>query len=100
MTAAIWCRRSVAGAIFVSAGMVMNGQLKPPPSCANSGRPNEAAHPPASGRAGGPLPKPNTYRDFRAKPWIRGEGATFWTPERLAELAATNAAIRNERRKK
>lgn len=46
------------------------------------------------------LPTPNTFRDFRAKPWIRGEGATFWTPERLAELAATNAAIRNERRKK
>ena len=46
------------------------------------------------------LPKPNTYRDFRAKPWIRGEGATFWTPERLAELKATNDSIRNERRKK
>jgi len=38
-------------------------------------------------------------RDFRADPWIRGEGATYFTPERLAQLAADNAAIRKRRGK-
>lgn len=37
-------------------------------------------------------------RDFRAQPWIRGEGATFFTPERLAAMAQENEARRLKRK--
>ncbi len=39
-------------------------------------------------------------RDFRADPWIRGEGARFFTPDRLAQLAADNDARRKARGRK
>lgn len=38
-------------------------------------------------------------RDFKAQPWIMGEGVTFWTPERVMALAADNEARRKRRRK-
>ena len=38
-------------------------------------------------------------RDFRARPWMRGEGAQYFTPERLAALAAENEARRKRRGK-
>lgn len=37
-------------------------------------------------------------RDFRADPWIRGEGATYFTPDRLAALAKENEARRKGRK--
>ena len=39
-------------------------------------------------------------RDFRADPWLEGEGARFWTPARVAKLAADNERLRDERRKR
>ena len=36
-------------------------------------------------------------RDFKASPWIMGEGVTFWTPARVALLATENAARRKKR---
>jgi hypothetical protein len=38
-------------------------------------------------------------RDFSANPWKLGEGITFWTPARVALLAADNEARRKRRRK-
>lgn len=38
-------------------------------------------------------------RDFTADPWMRGEGAKFWTVERIAELKSENEALRRNRRK-
>lgn len=38
-------------------------------------------------------------RDFKAEPWMRGEGAKFFTPERVAQLARDNEALRANRRK-
>ena len=37
-------------------------------------------------------------RDFKAEPWLMGEGAKFWTPERVARLAAENEALRLARK--
>ena len=37
-------------------------------------------------------------RDFTADPWILGEGAKFWTPERVANLAAANERLRAARK--
>ena len=36
-------------------------------------------------------------RDFSAEPWILGEGARYWTPERIALLASDNEARRKRR---
>ncbi len=36
-------------------------------------------------------------RDFRAEPWIRGEGAKFFTVERVAALKAENEARRKRK---
>lgn len=36
-------------------------------------------------------------RDFRAQPWIAGEDVTFYTPARIAEMAAANVLLRAER---
>ena len=38
-------------------------------------------------------------RDFKAHPWMIGEGVTFWTPARIALLATDNEARRKRRRK-
>ena len=38
-------------------------------------------------------------RDFKARPWMRGEGAQFFTAERLAIMAAANEARRKGKRK-
>ena len=38
-------------------------------------------------------------RDFEAQPWMVGEGAKFWTMDRIAKLAAENEARRNSRKK-
>ena len=38
-------------------------------------------------------------RDFKAHPWIMGEGVSFWTPARVAIPAADNEARRKRRRK-
>ena len=38
-------------------------------------------------------------RDFRAEPWLIGEGPRFFTPERIAALAADNEASRKRKRK-
>lgn len=37
-------------------------------------------------------------RDFTAEPWMRGEGAKFFTPARVADMAADNAARRKRRK--
>jgi hypothetical protein len=37
-------------------------------------------------------------RDFRLDPWMQGEGARFWTIERVANLAVENEALRKERK--
>ena len=37
-------------------------------------------------------------RDFKAEPWLIGEGPKFWTPERVARLAADNEALRQMRK--
>lgn len=39
-------------------------------------------------------------RDFTADPWMRGEGAKFWTVERVAKLKADNEALRAQRKRK
>ena len=39
-------------------------------------------------------------RDFKAQPWIMGEGVSFWTPARVAILAADNEARRKRRQAK
>ena len=38
-------------------------------------------------------------RDFKAHPWMRGEGAQFFTAERVAQIAAENEARRKGKRK-
>ena len=38
-------------------------------------------------------------RDFKARPWMRGEGAQFYTAERVAAIAAENEARRKGKRK-
>lgn len=40
-------------------------------------------------------------RDFKEQPWLMGEGARFWSPERIARLAAENEQrrVRHERRR-
>ena len=38
-------------------------------------------------------------RDFKARPWMRGEGAQFFTAERLASMAAENEQRRKAKRK-
>ena len=37
-------------------------------------------------------------RDFKAEPWMIGEGPRFWTPERVARLAAENEQLRLARK--
>lgn len=37
-------------------------------------------------------------RDFRSEPWIRGEGATYYTPERVAAMKAENEQRRKRRK--
>ena len=37
-------------------------------------------------------------RDFKSNPFMLGEGAKFWTPERVARLAAENDALRAARK--
>ena len=37
-------------------------------------------------------------RDFKSNPFMLGEGAKFWTPERVARLAADNEALRAQRK--
>ena len=37
-------------------------------------------------------------RDFRAEPWLVGEGPKFFTPERVAKMAADNEALRAARK--
>ncbi len=38
-------------------------------------------------------------RDFRADPWLEGEGPKFWTVERIAKLKADNEVLRARKRK-
>ena len=38
-------------------------------------------------------------RDFKANPWMRGEGAQFYTAERVAQIAAENEQRRKAKRK-
>ena len=37
-------------------------------------------------------------RDFKAEPWMIGEGPRFWTPDRVAKLAADNEHLRSARK--
>jgi hypothetical protein len=37
-------------------------------------------------------------RDFKAEPWMIGEGPRFWTPDRVAKLAADNEHLRLARK--
>ena len=37
-------------------------------------------------------------RDFRAEPWKKGEGATFYTPERVSAMKAENEKRRKARK--
>ena len=37
-------------------------------------------------------------RDFKAEPWMIGEGPRFWTPDRVARLAEANEALRTQRK--
>ena len=37
-------------------------------------------------------------RDFKAEPWMIGEGPRFWTPDRVARLAADNEHLRLARK--
>ena len=37
-------------------------------------------------------------RDFKSNPFMLGEGAKFWTPERVARLAAENEQLRLTRK--
>ena len=39
-------------------------------------------------------------RDFKAQPWIMGEGVSFWTPARILLLASENEARRKRRQVK
>ena len=39
-------------------------------------------------------------RDFKEEPWLVGEGPKFWTPDRVAKLAADNEKLRHERKAK
>jgi hypothetical protein len=36
-------------------------------------------------------------RDFISNPWMIGEGARFWSPDRVAKLAAENEAARKRK---
>ena len=36
-------------------------------------------------------------RDFKAEPWLEGEGPRFWSVERIAKLKADNEALRRDR---
>ena len=36
-------------------------------------------------------------RDFISNPFMMGEGAKFWSPERVAKLAADNEILRKDR---
>lgn len=36
-------------------------------------------------------------RDFKAEPWLEGEGPRFWSVERVAKLKAENEATRKDR---
>lgn len=38
-------------------------------------------------------------RDWKAQPWLMGEGIKFFTPERVAQMARENEALRARRRK-
>lgn len=37
-------------------------------------------------------------RDFKSNPFMMGEGAKFWSPERVAKLAADNELLRLARK--
>ena len=37
-------------------------------------------------------------RDFKAEPWLVGEGPRFFTPERVARLAEANEKLRLARK--
>ena len=37
-------------------------------------------------------------RDFKAEPWLVGEGPRFWNLSRVAELAEANAKLRLARK--
>ena len=37
-------------------------------------------------------------RDFKSNPFMLGEGAKFWTPDRVARLAADNENLRLARK--
>lgn len=39
-------------------------------------------------------------RNFRAEPWIEGEGPRFFTPARVAQMEKDNEALRAERSKR
>ena len=39
-------------------------------------------------------------RNFRADPWLEGEGPRFWTVERIAKLKGENELLRAERNKR
>lgn len=38
-------------------------------------------------------------RDFKSNPFMLGEGARFWTPDRVARLGEDNEARRKRRKK-
>lgn len=37
-------------------------------------------------------------RNFKAEPWLEGEGPRFFTPARVAEMAIANEALRASRK--
>lgn len=39
-------------------------------------------------------------RDFKADPWMRGEGPKFYTPARVAAMARDNEKLRADRAKR
>jgi hypothetical protein len=41
---------------------------------------------------------PATRRDFKREPWMVGEGPRYFTPERIADMAAENEARRRARK--
>lgn len=45
-----------------------------------------------------PEKRTTSGRDFTADPWMRGEGAKFFTPARVAEMARENEALRKRRK--
>ena len=39
-------------------------------------------------------------RDFKAEPWLEGEGPKFFTPSRIAAMSLANEELRQARKKR